>query len=214
MKTDDLVRMLSANLEAADWRQVSRTILIAAGLGALAALTFMMLLLGPRTDVSEFRAWMFVAVKFVFAGAIVALALKYLVRIARPGGERRVSIVLVILPFAAALIMATVSLAIAPVADWRGMMFDTQWLLCLVCIPLNAIVPFAAIILAMRQFASPTHLTRAGVLAGLAAGGISAFAYALHCTDDSFAFVAVWYGLTIGLCTLVGALLGTRLLRW
>jgi hypothetical protein len=52
------------------------------------------------------------------------------------------------------------------------------------------------------------------VLAGLAAGGISAFVYVLHCTDDSLAFVALWYGLTLALCTAVGALLGPRLLRW
>src|SRR5215467_3707694 len=32
----------------------------------------------------------------------------------------------------------------------------------------------------MRQFASPTHLARAGAVAGLAAGAISAFVYALH----------------------------------
>jgi len=50
--------------------------------------------------------------------------------------------------------------------------------------------------------------------AGLVAGGISAVAYALHCTDDSLPFVALWYGGTIVVCTLAGAALGPRLLRW
>ncbi|ABQ39736.1 NrsF family protein [Bradyrhizobium sp. BTAi1] len=42
----------------------------------------------------------------------------------------------------------------------------------------------------------------------------SALVYALHCTSDSLPFVAVWYGGTIVLCTLAGAVLRPRLLRW
>jgi hypothetical protein len=173
----------------------------------------MMLLLGVRTDVTGWHARMLVVVKFAFAGAILAVALSYLIRVVRPGGERRVSVALTILPFAVALIVAAVSLALTPVSNWWITIVGEQSLLCLVCIPFNALLPFAAIVLAMRQFA-PTNLRLAGALAGLAAGAISAVAYALHCTDDSLAFVAVWYGLTIALCTLVGAALGPRMLRW
>jgi hypothetical protein len=54
---------------------------------------------------------------------------------------------------------------------------------------------------------------RLQTFAGLIAGGMSAMAYALPCTEDSFPFVAVWYGGTIVLCTLAGAALGPRLLR-
>ena len=213
MKTDDLVEILSTNLEAVDWREVSRTILAAAGLGALAALAVVMLLFGPR-DVSDLRAWIFVAVKFAFTGAIVAVSLAYLVKIARPGGERHVSMVLIATPFAVAVVALAVSLALAPLPDWRAMIFGRHWLPCVACIPLNAILPLAAIIFAMRQLALPTHLARAGAFAGLTAGGVSAFVYALHCTDDSLPFVALWYGLTIALCAVVGAFLGPPLLRW
>jgi len=51
-------------------------------------------------------------------------------------------------------------------------------------------------------------------LTGLVAGAIGAMAYALHCPNDSLPFVAFWYGGTIVLCTLAGAALGPRLLRW
>jgi hypothetical protein len=77
----------------------------------------------------------------------------------------------------------------------------------------SAIVPFVAIVWAAR-WTAPTDLVRAGVLAGLVAGGVSAAGYALHCTDDSLPFVALRYGGTIALCTIAGALLGPRLLRW
>ena len=93
------------------------------------------------------------------------------------------------------------------------MIIGDNWLVCLLSIPLIAIVPFAMIVWAVRR-AAPTDLVRAGALAGLVAGGVSASAYALHCTDDSLPFVALWYGGTIALCTIAGAALGPRLLRW
>ena len=93
------------------------------------------------------------------------------------------------------------------------MVLGDEWLECLLSIPIIAIVPFAVTTFAVRR-AAPTNLVRAGAAAGLVAGGISALAYALHCTGDSAPFVAVWYGGTIVLCTLAGAALGPRLLRW
>jgi len=213
VKTDDLVKMISTNLEAVDSREAPRLIFISAGLGAAVALAAMMLLLGIRTDLLEQHALLFVMVKSAFAGAIIGISLANLTRIARPGGERLVSFTLGLSPFGVALVAASVSLALAPLSDWKAMIVGQNWLLCLVCIPLNAIVPFAGIIWAMRQLA-PTNLTLAGAMAGRAAGGISAFAYALHCTDDSFPFIALWYGLTIALCAVLGGVVGPRLLRW
>lgn len=43
---------------------------------------------------------------------------------------------------------------------------------------------------------------------------MSAIDYTLHCTDDSLPFIAMWYGGTIALCALAGAVLSPRLLRW
>ncbi len=213
MKTDDLVRIISTNVEAVSYREPQRMILISAGLGAVTALVAMLLFLGVRTDLSELRAWQFIMVKSAFTGAIIGISLANLTRIARPGGERRVSIALGLLPFVGALIVAIASLSITPLSEWKAMIIGQYWLLCLLCIPLNAIVPFAAIIWAMRQLA-PTNLMLAGAMAGRTAGSISAFAYSLHCTDDSFPFIALWYSLTIALCAVLGGLVGQRLLRW
>jgi hypothetical protein len=38
--------------------------------------------------------------------------------------------------------------------------------------------------------------------------------YAAHCFDDSPLFVATWYTLAIAFVTGLGALLGSKLLRW
>jgi hypothetical protein len=111
------------------------------------------------------------------------------------------------------VLLAAISLWFAPSSHWNKMVMGDEWLECLLSIPIIAIVPFAAAIWAVRR-AAPTNLARTGAFAGLIAGGVSAMAYALHCTDDSLPFVAVWYGGTIVLCTLAGAALGPRLLRW
>ena len=116
-------------------------------------------------------------------------------------------------PFVAVMALAGASLISAPASHWDDMVMGERWLECLLSIPVIAVAPFAVIMWAVRK-AAPTNLTRTGALAGLVAGGVSAIAYALHCTDDSLPFVALWYGGTIVLCTLAGALTGPRLLRW
>ena len=50
--------------------------------------------------------------------------------------------------------------------------------------------------------------------AGLFAGALGAALYATHCWDDSPLFVAIWYPLGIAVSVLIGALAGSRLLRW
>ena len=213
MKTDDLIALLSANLEPVDRNAVTRTLCLALAAGIVAALGIAILGLGVRSDLTATRALIFLAVKLTFAFGIVGLALLYLTRLARPGGERKLSPLIVAVPFLLLLFLAAVSLGSAPRAHWDKMIVGDEWLECLLSIPIIAIVPFAASIWAVRR-AAPTNLVRAGAFAGLVAGGVSAMAYALHCTDDSLPFIAVWYGGTIVLCTLAGALLGPRLLRW
>ena len=213
MKTDDLVALLSTNPEPVDRGSVVRSLCVAFAAGLTVALGTALVGLGVRSDVMTAHALFFLAVKLLFAAAIVSLALVYLTRLARPGGERRTSSLLVAMPFLVIVVLAAISLGFAPSSHWDRMVMGNEWLECLLSIPIIAIVPFAASIWAVRR-AAPTNLARTGAFAGLIAGGVSAMAYALHCTDDSLPFVAVWYGGTIVLCTLAGAALGPRLLRW
>jgi hypothetical protein len=213
MKTDDLVALLSTNLEPVDRKAVVRTLYVAIAAGSIVALGIAVVGLGFRADLMTTRALMFLAVKVAFAIGVVGLSLAYLTRLARPGGERKISSLLVALPFLVVVLLAAISLGSAPRAHWERMIMGDEWLECLLSIPVIAIVPFAVSIWAVRKGA-PTNLSRAGAFAGLIAGGVSAMAYALHCTDDSLPFIAVWYGGTIVLCTLAGAVLGPRLLRW
>jgi hypothetical protein len=213
MRTDDLIAMLSTNVEPVDGRKLGRAFGTALILGGAAAVAVVLVGLGARTDLTEVDAFVSVLLKIVFTVAILGLACAYLIRFARTGGERRAPLALLAVPFAAIIVLAGISLALAPHSHWNSMIVGNQWLGCLLSIPIIAIVPFTLIIWAVRQ-AMPTDLRRAGALAGLVAGALSATGYALHCIDDSVPFVALWYGGTIALCMLAGAALGPRLLRW
>jgi hypothetical protein len=213
MKTDDLVEVLSARIDPVDLNAVSRRIAIAVAAGSVLAVAVILIGFGPRAGLSTIGAWTFLILKIAFAAAVVATAATYLVRLSRPCAALRHGTLIVILPFLMIVALASVSLGSAPVSHWDRMVAGDEWLECLVSIPIIAIVPFALTMWAVRR-AAPTDLRLAGAIAGLVAGGISAVAYALHCTDDSLPFVAVWYGGTIVMCTLAGAVLGPRLLRW
>jgi hypothetical protein len=214
MKTDELIDLLSMNVEPVDHRQLRRRLGLAVVLGAAGALFVALLSLGIRPDLSDPGSLTFLVLKLAFTMGIIVLASGFLTRLARPGGERRTHLVLLVLPFAGIILLATLSLASAPREHWETMIVGDMWLRCLLSIPLIAIVPFAVIIWVVRKMAAPTDLVRTGALVGLVAGSVSATGYALHCTDDSLPFIALWYGGTIALCTLAGATLGSRLLRW
>jgi hypothetical protein len=213
VKTDDLIAMLSTNVDPVDRGQVVRIVSIAILAGGAAALGAVLFTLGARTDLSAVSTLTYLPLKLVFTIGTLVLTSIALTKLARPGGERTTPVMLAALPFLGIMLLAAISLAAAPSSHWEQMIVGDQWLECLLSIPIIAIVPFAVIIWALRQ-AAPTDLVRTGALGGMVAGAVSATAYAFHCVDDSLPFVALWYGGTIALCTLAGATLGPRLLRW
>ncbi len=214
MKTDDLIDVLSTNLEAADRGRVWRALVAAFAIGAVVAFAAMLVVLGARADPIDGAHGRFILMKLFFTLSVIALATLLLVKCARPMAERYNAIFLLAVPFVAIAIAAILALGFAHWTAWDTMILGKEWLTCLISIPVFAVVPYAALVWALRTAGAPTNLVRTGAIAGLLAGGIGATAYAFHCPDDSLPFVAVWYGITIGLCTFIGAKLGPWLLRW
>lgn len=213
MNTDELIRLLSTNVEPVRSRQVVRQIAAAVVAGTGAMIAAVLIAGRLRADIDSVEAMTYLSVKLAFAFAVIASSTVYLTRFARPGGEVGTRLFFAAWPLAALTLLALVSLVFAPLRHWQSMAMGDQWLECLISIPLLAVVPFAIVVWAVRRMA-PTDLSGAGALVGLVSGGMSAAGYALHCTDDSLLFVSLWYSAGIALCTLVGALLGPRLLRW
>jgi hypothetical protein len=213
MKTEELIDLLSTNVEPMDTRKVVRNLQIAIVAGLVLASLTCIVTLGIRPDLNNPGVFGFLVVKIGFGAVVAVIGWHLLLKHARPGGENQSRIFLTVVPFAALMAFAGVNLISVPVSHWGHVIMGERWLACLLSIPVIAVVPFAVITWALRM-AAPTNLLRTGALAGLVAGGISATAYALHCPDDSLPFVALWYGGTIAFCTLAGAVLAPRLLHW
>ena len=120
---------------------------------------------------------------------------------------------MIFLPFFAASAAAIVFVVRQPALASGGMTEAAAAALCLFCIPFLAIIPFALLIWALRKGA-PTDLRRNGAVAGLVAGAIGATVYSFSCPSDSWLFVFLGYGAAVALCSIIGAQVGPRFLRW
>src|SRR6267143_4797848 len=121
MKTDDLVALLSTNVEPVDRRSVARTLYVALAAGSIVSVGLMLAGLGIRSDLMTARAFAFLLLKLAFTVGIVGVASIYLTRLARPGGERRTSAISAVMPFAAGVLLAAISLGVAPSSHWNRM---------------------------------------------------------------------------------------------
>ena len=213
MKTDQLIEMLSTNVEPVKPGRFKKALAFTLLFGGAAAFCLMLGTVGLRSDVSTAILSGFIALKLFFTLILIGAGTLLLTKLIQPGQDGRRSYVVIFLSFLALGLAGIGTLVIHPQTAWGPMVMGTDWVMCVLCIPLFATVPFVALIWTLRQGA-PTNLRRAGAIAGLVAGAIGAVAYAFHCPDDSIPFIALWYGVMIGLCALVGAMIGPRLLRW
>jgi len=213
MKTEQLIDLLSTNVEPVKTGQFRKTLAFAIIAGAGAAFCIMLATVGLRPDLATTSHIPFLAVKLAFTITLIALGTLLLSKLVRPGQARRGLFTALLLPFLVIAIAAGVVLASDTPMAWGRMIFGMNWAMCLLCIPLFAVVPLVALTWFLRKGA-PTELRRTGAIAGLVAGALGATAYAFHCPDDSIPFIAIWYGAMVAMCGLVGAMLGPKLLRW
>lgn len=212
METGDLIKALSADAGRPAVRFGRLWILAVALAVVVAALVFPMML-RPRADLAVAAETMRFQFKFVMAGVLAVTAVATLVGLSRP--ERVSGARLALLAAAPALLALAVILemAVVPEIEWGARLVGRNWLYCMISIPAIGLGPLALFILALRN-AAPTRPALAGAVAGLAAGGIAAFFYASHCTDDSPLFVATWYVIAVAVLTIGGALAGRVFARW
>ena len=117
------------------------------------------------------------------------------------------------MPILLVALVAAVELGVTPSSQWLAMWLGHSWSVCPWRVLALSGPIFIGLLWAFRAFA-PTQLRLAGALAGMSAGALGAMVYGLHCPESSALFLLTWYSLGIGLATVVGALIGPRLLRW
>jgi hypothetical protein len=214
MKTDELIAALSAASEPVSARSAPRRRLIPLALvGAAMAFVLASLWLGlAPMAVAAIQPGFWL--KLAYSTALGGLGLVLAARLSRPGA----AIDLVLTGSALALVALIVvvgatQLVQAPAQMRMPMMMGHSWSLCPWLIVTVAAPIYLAMALGLRGLA-PTRPALAGAAAGLAAGGIGAAVYALHCPEYDPAFIAIWYTAGIVASAVLGGIVGSRLLRW
>jgi hypothetical protein len=213
MKTEDFIKILATGAAPVSAAAVASRFAWGLGYGLMGAILLMALVFGVRSDIAQAAIlpmfWAKVLVPAIAAWTAGRLTLRLCGR-GRPSGPAP-------LVLAALLIFtwgsAGAVLLDAPPAVRTEMIFGSTWKTCAFNITLLAVPLFGAAFWVIKGLA-PTRSAWAGASAGLLAGASAASVYALHCPEMAAPFLGVWYVLGIALPTVLGALLGPRLLRW
>jgi hypothetical protein len=212
MKTDDLIAALAEDAQSISM-PIGRTLALAVAGGAVAAAILFAIMLGMRADVATAITTPRFLFKFVITLSLLASALGIVWHLARPGAIP-LGWLLALAAAPALLVVGSVGeMLTVPTADWGHRLTGHNSFMCVVLIPMLAALPFAALLLALRQGAT-SHPKLAGAVAGLVSAAIGATLYATHCPDDSPFFVATWYVIAAGFMAMLGAAIGERYLRW
>lgn len=213
MKTEELTVLLATGAGAVDSRVIERRVATALGWGVAFALILMVSLLGARADLSQALLLPMFWIKVVFAAALVLAGLILLRRLARPGIPISTAARWATSPFIALWALTLFVLGNAAPDQRLGLVLGQTWMVCPWLIAMLS-VPLLAGMLWALQAAAPPRPALAGAGAGFLSGAVATLVYCIHCPEMESPFLAVWYVLGILVPVIVGALLGSRLLRW
>jgi hypothetical protein len=214
MRTEELINTLVADHAAQPRPRPIGHGLVMAIIGGLAISSALFsLTLGVRPDIlSALSTWRFdlkLSANLVLVIAATWVALRLSSPTTKPLSAMRPLLVPALLLLAAAMY----ELVAVPASAWPSRAMGVNGVMCLASIIFLSVLPLTATIYALRQGA-PTSPTLMGAVGGLLAGALGATVFAMHCTNDSPLFVAIWYTLAIGLTAIVGLLVGQYVLRW
>ena len=214
MTMDDLRARLVEDLSPTPPHYVVRRLLAGAGGGAAVSLVLVAILMGYRPDMATAALTPMFWWKLIYVLALAVVAVWSADRFARPGGaEGWKRGIWAIVPLTLALGLAAWQLLSTPAVDRPGMIMGGSARVCPWCIVAYAVPPMIGLVWAVRGLA-PTRLGQAGLMIGLAGGGLGAAAYALHCTESAAPFLAIWYTLGIAIAAAIGGILGPFILQW
>ena len=212
-KTDALIHSLSLDLAPVVRGAVARRIALGLGLGGLGSVIVMLAWLGPRPDLAQALLTPMFWMKLGYAAATGLILALLLARMARPAARPGALVALAAAPFALVSLMATVRMARAAPDAYGGLLMGHSSMICPWRILVIGLPILIGAVWAVRGLA-PTRLALAGLVAGGCAGALGAAVYAIACDETSAPFLALWYTAGMALVAALGALGGSRLLRW
>ena len=212
MDTDQLIRTL-----AADNTHRGRPVGFVLMLGLLAAAPVSLLIffaeLGVRPDVMTAMHNPFFDLKFAVTIALAISAIAVSLHLSRPEASLRGFGWWLLIP--AGLLAAGVGgeMMMPQRVPMMTRLVGSNSKICMTAVPAMALPLLAGALIGLRHGA-PSRPAVAGAIAGLLSSGLAATVYAAHCTDNSPLFVATWYTLAAALMAAIGALAGSRMLRF
>lgn len=213
MKTDDLIAMLAHGVAPVDHRAPVQRFHYALVFGAFGALIVMLWAYGLRSDLAQAVAWPMFWTKLAFPLAIAAPAVVLTLRLSRPGMPLGRVWLALPLPWLGITVLAIAALANASPEARLPLVMGKTWLSCAFNIAGVSTPVLVGMLWAVKGMA-PTRPALAGACAGLASAGVGAAVYTLHCPEVEAPFLAIWYTLGMLIPTALGALIGSKLLRW
>lgn len=213
MKTEELIQSLAANVKPVSQRAVGQRLALGMIGGAIVALIVIVTWLGLRPDLASamqgFPLWM----KVTYTASLGIVAITATSSLARPETKSLRWLWLLAVPILLLAGIGIAEFAYAPAGAAVDIWLGDSWQVCPWIVLILSLPIFFGLLWSYRRFA-PTQLRAAGATAGLSAGAWAATLYCLHCPEVSAMFVLTWYSLGIGLATLLGALIGPKVLRW
>ncbi|CAB3755383.1 DUF1109 domain-containing protein [Paraburkholderia humisilvae] len=213
MNTENLIEALAADAAPVGTHVVERRIVSALSIAAGGAIAVLLPVYGVRADLAWLVGTPIFWAKIVFALTMAGAALLATARLSRPGVAIGRAWAWLAVPAATVLLIALVILWLAPPDARASLLMGRTWRTCSLNIALLSVPGLIAILAVVRSLA-PTRLRLTGAAAGLLAGAIGTAVYCLKCPETSVPFWATWYLLGIAIPTLVGAVVGEKVLRW
>jgi hypothetical protein len=212
MDTDQLIKTLAAD-NSHRARPVGFVLMLALLAAAPLSLLIFFAELGVRPDVMTAMRNPFFDLKFAVTLALAISAIAVSLHLSRPEASLRGFGWYLFIP--AGLLVAGISgeMMMPQRAPMMTRLVGTNSKYCLTWIPAMSLPLLAAALIGLRHGA-PARPALSGAIAGMLSAGLAATLYASHCTDDSPLFVATWYTLATALVAAVGALLGSKLLKY
>jgi len=211
VKTNDLIEVLAAGAGPAPRGVAARRLTPVVALGILASATLALVALGPIP--LELFATPAPWVKLGYAGALAGAAAWLAARLGRPVARTQGPVRAVFLVVSVMALLGVLALLSTQAGGRLAAVLGHSWARCPFNVLALSLPALSGALWALRGLA-PTRPRAAGLAAGLLAGALGAFGYALSCTELSPAFVAIWHSLGIGLAGALGAVLGPWTLRW
>ena len=212
METDQLIRTLAAD-NAHRVRPVGFVLALALLVAAPASVAMFLAGLGVRPDLMSAMHNPFFDLKFAVTMALAIPAIAISLHLSRPEASLRGWKWLLLIPVGLLLAGIASEMMMPQRLPMMTRLVGNNSRLCMTAIPLMSLPLLVAALIGLRHGA-PTRPAVAGAIAGLLSAGLAATLYASHCTDDSPLFVATWYTIATALVTAIGAMAGSRVLRF